>query len=332
MNPELSATRDIILEIESTLADTIIGQDRLIRMLMIGVFAGGHILIEWVPGLGKTKTIRTLADILGLDTKRISFTPDLLPSDLTGSEIYRPQKGEFTIRKGPMFTNILIADEINRTPPKVQSALLEAMEEKSVTIGESTLPLPAPFFTFATQNPLEHEGTYPLPEAQLDRFMLRVVIDYPDTESEKRILRQGNSPIKTNNTHHLSTKDILDMQAFISDNIRVDDKVYDYITAILRETRTLCHETIKVDFGKNPSWIYIAPLSYGASTRAGIAFLKTAKIRALMEGRDYVMPEDIKYMAHAILDHRMSLSYEGQSEDLSLGDITEKILNTVRIP
>jgi MoxR-like ATPase len=333
MNPELTATREMILAIESDLGNTILGQSRLIRILMIVLFAWGHILIEWVPWLGKTKTIRTLASILGLDTKRISFTPDLLPSDLTGTEIYRPQKGEFSIRKWPIFTNILIADEINRTPPKVQSALLEAMEERCVTIGDTSLPLPDPFFTFATQNPLEHEGTYPLPEAQLDRFILRIIIGYPDPKEEGNILRdQTKLGTPKIHPHPLTAKDILDIQNFIAENIRIDDKIYEYITAILQESRRLCTETIKVDFGKNPSGIHIPPLSYGASTRAGLAFIKATKVRALLEGRDFVMPEDIKHLAHDILDHRMGLSYEAISENISVYDVTEKILNTVRIP
>lgn len=333
MNGELNTAREIILEIEAHLIERIIGQNDLIRKLMIGVFAWGHILIEWVPGLGKTKTIRTLAELLGLDTKRVSFTPDLLPSDLTGTEIYRPQKWEFSIRKGPIFTNILIADEINRTPPKVQSALLEAMEEKSVTLWDTTFPLPVPFFTFATQNPLEHEGTYPLPEAQLDRFMLRVIIDYPDPVSESVILQQIGKPRElTEQKHHITGTDIIDIQEFLEKNIRVDEKIYEYITRILSESRRLCHESMKIDFWTDPSWIYVVPLSYGASTRAGIAFLKTAKICAFLAWRDYVLPEDIKYLAHEILDHRLGLSYAAQSEWIRIHEITTKILNTVKIP
>jgi MoxR-like ATPase len=333
MNQELVATREMILSIEQDLEKTILGQSHLIRNLMIVLFSWGHMLIEWVPGLGKTKTIRTLAEIIGLDTKRVSFTPDLLPSDLTGTEIYRPQKGEFSVRKGPIFTHILIADEINRTPPKVQSALLEAMEERCVTIGDTSLALPDPFFTFATQNPLEHEGTYPLPEAQLDRFTLRTIISYPDQDQEIAILKdQSTQEWDEVLTHRITAHDILDIQKYISTQIRIDEKIYTYITAILSESRRLCEETIRIDFWKDPSGIHIAPLSYGASTRAGLAFIKTAKVRALLEGRDFVMPEDIKSLAHDILDHRMGLSYEAISENISIYDITEKILNTVRIP
>ena len=189
MNPALTHINDTLAAIKTEVQRDIIGQDLLIEKLLITIFSGGHALLEGFPGLGKTKTIRTLARVLSLPTKRISFTPDLLPSDLTGAEIYRPGKKDFEVRKGPIFTSILLADEINRTPPKVQSALLEAMEEKQVTIAEDTFILPSPFIVFATQNPLEHEGTYPLPEAQLDRFLMRIVLDYPTAEDEKSILR-----------------------------------------------------------------------------------------------------------------------------------------------
>lgn len=306
----------------------------MIDKLIITFFAGGHALLEWVPGLGKTRTIRTFARVLGLDTGRVSFTPDLLPSDLTGNEIYRQQKGEFTIRKGPIFTHILLADEINRTPPKVQSALLEAMEEKKVTIGDKTLDLPLPFVVFATQNPLEHEGTYPLPEAQLDRFMMRIVLQYPSPEDEKRIFMQettgtpppigeagrGTPHTPSDSPEKLDTSDLLEMISYIEKSVRVDEKIYDYIWDIIGATRKLATTSTP------------PILSYGASTRAGLALIRAGRVRAVLCGRDYMLPEDIKSLAHDILDHRIGLSYESMSEWITPYSVTEKILDSVRIP
>lgn len=349
MNPALTHIQETLLSIQTGAKKEIIGQDALLEKLIITIFAGGHALLEWVPGLGKTKTIRTISDILGLDTKRISFTPDLIPSDLTGNEIYRPQKGDFHIRKGPIFTNILLADEINRTPPKVQSALLEAMEEKRVTISETTFTLSKPFIVFATQNPLEHEGTYPLPEAQLDRFLMRIHIDYPLKEDEKQIFIQetshtipssdakntiGENIEETDSSSHqndtknevltITGNDIIEMTEYISDHTHVDDNIYDYISDILHETRRLTHDSTNA--------LSRAPLAYGASTRAGLSLIRASKVRAVMQGRDYVMPEDIKWLAHDIIDHRIGLSYEAISEWITQFTIVSKILETVKIP
>lgn len=353
MNPALAHIHDTLHTIKAEVEREIIGQEVLVEKLIITIFSGGHALLEGVPGLGKTKTIRTLAKVLWLDTKRISFTPDLLPSDLTGNEIYRPQKGEFSVRKGPIFTQILLADEINRTPPKVQSALLESMEEKKVTIGEKTFDLPAPFFVFATQNPLEHEGTYPLPEAQLDRFLMRIILDYPKIEDEKRIFMQetranlsvseeeslsespkGFSAIakdeKKMEVISISETDFLEMTDYIADHIHVDGKIYNYISDILTATRKLTKwwQNISTPPSHNPA----IPLSYGASTRAGLALIRAGRVRALMAGRDYMMPEDVKYLAHDILDHRIGLSYEAVSEGFTTYQVTEQILGNVRVP
>jgi MoxR-like ATPase len=242
MNSALEHIHELLLRLKNEVQKDIIGQDDLIDKLIITLFAGGHALIEGVPGLGKTKTVRTLATVLALDTKRISFTPDLLPSDLTGSEIYRIGKGDFTVRKGPIFTNILLADEINRTPPKVQSALLEAMEEKKVTIGDTTFPLSEPFVVFATQNPLEHEGTYPLPEAQLDRFLMKIVLHYPNTTDEKRIfLSETKESLRDREERFepINPTDIIEMQEYIKNTVRVDEKIYEYISSLLEATRKL---------------------------------------------------------------------------------------------
>ncbi|MBP9779964.1 AAA family ATPase [Candidatus Gracilibacteria bacterium] len=359
MNPALSHIRDILIGFRNEVKKDIIGQDELIDKLLITVFSGGHALLEGVPGLGKTRTIRSLAMALSLDTKRISFTPDLLPSDLTGNEIYRVKDGKFEVRKGPIFTGILLADEINRTPPKVQSALLEAMEEKRVTIGEKTLDLPLPFIVFATQNPLEHEGTYPLPEAQLDRFLMKIVLDYPSREDERQILIQETSIKNSHDTtkssstslsklginlleseysvpHPLSVEkdgttslkegDFLEIIDYIAKNIRVDEKIYEYVGDILTELRKLTQIPIQ---GKREE--AFALLSYGPSTRAGLALIRAGRIHALLDNRDYMLPDDVKSLAHDILDHRIGLSYEAQSEGVSTWSVTAKVLENVKI-
>ena len=336
MNPHLSSTRDIIISLEQDIGLEIIGQPDLIRKLIITLFSGGHALIEWVPGLGKTKAIKTLAKVLWYDMKRISFTPDLLPTDLTGVEIYRPQTGKFEIRKWPIFTSILLADEINRTPPKVQSALLEAMEESQVTIGNETFTLPSPFFVIATENPLEHEGTYPLPEAQLDRFFMKIILSYPHPEDEKKIfLQEGTLAERKISDTPIKPKELIEIQEYITKNIRVDGKIYDYISDILEATRG------RHLWWENPLWWknldtrmsnLASLISYGASTRAGLALIAWARIVALIEERDYVTPDDIKYLAHDILRHRIGLSYEALSEGITPDQIISEILGKVRIP
>lgn len=328
MNPALSHIRDILIGFRNEVKSDIIGQDELIDKLLITVFSGWHALLEWVPWLGKTKTIRTLAQVLGLETKRISFTPDLLPSDLTGNEIYRVKEWKFEVRKWPIFTGILLADEINRTPPKVQSALLEAMEEKQVTIGEKTLDLPLPFIVFATQNPLEHEGTYPLPEAQLDRFLMKIVLDYPSRQNEKHIFIQetGEQVKSSDKKQNINKEDILEMIEYIAKNIRVDDKIYEYVGDLLSELRKLTKITI--EWKRDESF---ALLSYWPSTRAGLALIRAGRIHALLDNRDYMLPDDVKSLAHDILDHRIWLSYEAQSEWVSTWSVTAKVLENVKV-
>lgn len=320
MNPHLSSTRDILLALEWAVRESIIGQDDLIRKLIITLFASGHALIEWVPWLGKTEVVKTLARVLGYDFKRVSFTPDLLPGDITGYEMYRKESGKFEVRKGPVFTHILLADEINRTPPKVQSALLEAMEERQITIGEKSLALPSPFFVIATENPLEHEGTYPLPEAELDRFLMKLIVTYPAKSDEKKIIIEKSRPKgdrdqKSWSLPKISTEELAEIQNYIIDQIRIDDKIYDYISDILVATRSHAHG-----------------ISYGASTRAGLALVRTARILALLEGRDYVLPEDVKSLAPDILRHRIGLSYEALSKKISPDMIVREILESVRVP
>lgn len=323
MIPPIQHIQDTLNALHRAIAHEIIGQDVLIEKLIVTIFAGGHALLEWVPGLGKTKTIRTIAKILALDHKRISFTPDLLPSDLIGAEIFRPGKGDFSVRKWPIFTHILLADEINRTPPKVQSALLEAMEEKQVTIGDTSFELPSPFIVFATQNPLEYEGTYPLPEAQLDRFLMRIILSYPHAEDEKRIFQVASeSPLSCPDSPgniQLSRDDISEMAEYITKIVRIDTKIYHYVHAILAALRAHVGDDT-------------ALLQYWPSTRAGIALIRAARVLAAIRGRDTVMPEDIKYLAHDVLDHRMGRSYRAITEGIAVKQITEKVLDTVYIP
>ena len=327
MNPVLNHIHGVLTRLKSAMQKDIIGQDELIEKLLITFFAGGHALLEGVPGLGKTKTIRTLAKVLGLDTKRVSFTPDLLPSDLTGNEIYRMGKWDFSVRKGPIFTSILLADEINRTPPKVQSALLEAMEEKKVTIADKTFDLPSPFVVFATQNPLEHEGTYPLPEAQLDRFLLKIILDYPSPEDERRIFEQETNREDIMSSEEsaeiLSPTDIEEMVAYITKNIRVDEKVYRYVSDLLSASRNLAKNT-----SPESEWV----LSYWASTRAGLALIRAWRVRALLQNRDYILPEDIKHLAHSVLDHRIGVSYTAAADGVTAYQVIERVLQSVIIP
>lgn len=323
MNEALFHISETIKNLENNLKSVIIGQDDLIRKLIITIFSGGHALIEWKPWLGKTRAIRALAESFSLDNKRISFTSDLLPSDLIGSEIFRPNSHNFEIRKWPIFTNILLADEINRTPPKVQSALLEAMEERQVTIGNETIPLPKPFFVFATQNPLENEGTYPLPEAQLDRFFMKIILDFPNPENEKKIFEKNFSQ-KNPLPSIFSWEEIIEIQNFIEKMVKIDEKIIDYISRILIAYRHLEKSDTLFKSGD-------ALLSYGPSTRAGLTLIRAAKVRAVTEGRDFVLPEDIKVLAPNIINHRIGLSYHAMSEGFTKEKITEKILDFVNI-
>jgi MoxR-like ATPase len=308
--------RNLVAELKKEINKVIIGQEYMVDRILIGLLTGGHILLEGVPGLAKSLTASTSAKVLGVDFKRIQFTPDLLPADILGTEIYHQKTGEFIIKKGPIFSNFILADEINRSPAKVQSALLEAMQEKQVTIGEATYPLDKPFLVIATQNPLEQHGTYPLPEAQQDRFMLKLKIQYPNKEEEREIINRyarGESELPAVSTV-VSREDIFIMQKCVED-IHLDNKITDYVLNIVFKTR-------------EPS----PYISCGASPRASISLIKAAKCRAFIEGRDFVVPDDIKAMAFDAMRHRIMLSYEAEAEDITAERIIEGILETVNLP
>ena len=299
----------------------IVGQNYMIDGLLMGILAGGHILLEGVPGLAKTLSVRTLAEVIDVDFKRIQFTPDLLPADLIGTMVYRQQTGEFVPRKGPIFANIVLADEINRAPAKVQSALLESMEEHQVTIGTQTWPLPSPFFVLATQNPIEQEGTYPLPEAQLDRFIMKLVVDYPSDEEELQILRRMGEYKELTVNKVLSASSIIKLRE-VAASILVDERIEKYIVSIVSASRE------KDRFLHN----YVKYIEYGASTRATIYLYRCAKIRAMFDGRTFVVPDDVKKVAKDVLRHRIVLSYEAESEDLSAGDVVSQMLKVIPVP
>jgi MoxR-like ATPase len=300
----------------------IVGQRAMIDRLLIGLLTAGHILLEGVPGLAKTLAVRTLAQGLQLSFHRIQFTPDLLPADVVGTQIYNPRTGDFSIKKGPIFAHCVLADEINRAPAKVQSALLEAMQEKQVTIGETTYPLEPPFMVLATQNPIEQEGTYPLPEAQVDRFMLKVKLNYPTKEEELAILnRMAAVEAKLSVEAVLSANDIFDLRRAI-DQIHVDDKVKRYIVDVVHATR-----------GPGEYGLDIAPyVQYGASPRATIFLTRGARAQAFLEGRGYVTPQDVKTIGYDVLRHRVSVTYEAEAEDLAPDDLIKRIFDHLKVP
>lgn len=299
----------------------IIGQAGMIDGLLMGVITGGHILVEGVPGLAKTQMVKTIAEVLNADFKRIQFTPDLLPADLTGTMIYRPQTGEFVPRKGPVFTNVILADEINRAPAKVQAALLEAMAEGQVTIGENTYRLADPFFVMATQNPIEQEGTYQLPEAQLDRFIMKLKVDYPSPQEELQILDQMDSRNEQVLRKVFSKYSIQDLKE-LSTHIRVDESIKKYIVSIVNASRVKGRHQLP----------FTRFIEFGASPRASIALYNCARVQALYEKRDFVLPEDVKAVAYNVLRHRIVLSYEAESEEMSSDDVIRDILSVVAVP
>uniref|UniRef100_UPI003742F4EE AAA family ATPase n=1 Tax=Mucilaginibacter myungsuensis TaxID=649104 RepID=UPI003742F4EE len=301
----------------------IVGQKYMVDRLLIGLLADGHILLEGVPGLAKTLAINTLSKCVQADFSRIQFTPDLLPADLLGTMIYNQQKAEFVVRKGPLFSNFILADEINRAPAKVQSALLEAMQEKQVTIGDTTYPLPTPFLVLATQNPLEQEGTYPLPEAQLDRFMLKVVIGYPNKEDEKRIVRSNISPSgMLKPSPIIKPEDILKARKVVRE-VYMDEKIEQYIIDIVFATRY-------PDQYKLAEYKHL--ITYGGSPRASINLALAAKAYAFIKRRGYVIPEDVRAVAHDVMRHRIGISYEAEAENMTTEEIITGILNVVEVP
>ena len=300
----------------------IVGQKHLIESLLIGLLSDGHVLLEGVPGLAKTKAIKTLASLIDADFSRIQFTPDLLPADVTGTLIYSQKDESFSVKKGPIFANFVLADEINRAPAKVQSALLEAMQERQVTLGKDTFDLPKPFLVLATQNPIEQEGTYPLPEAQVDRFMLKVVIDYPKLEEEKLIIRQNIKGEKDDVRPVLRTSDIVEARKIVRE-VYLDEKIEQYIADIVFATR------YPEKYGMKDMKNYI---SFGGSPRASINLALAARAYAFIKRRGYVIPEDVRAVAHDVLRHRIGLSYEAEANNISSEEIISKILNQVEVP
>jgi len=300
----------------------IVGQKHLVESLMIGLLSDGHILLEGVPGLAKTLAIKTLSDLIKGDYSRIQFTPDLLPADVIGTMIYSQKKEEFSIRKGPVFANFILADEINRAPAKVQSALLEAMQERQVTIGDSTYKLPEPFLVLATQNPIEQEGTYPLPEAQVDRFMLKVVVNYPKKEEEKLIIRQNLKKEKPQVTAVLTPKEIIEARDVVR-QVYIDEKIEKYIIDIVFATR------FPQEYGLNTLKEMI---SFGASPRASINLALAARAYAFIKRRGYVIPEDVRAVCYDVLRHRIGLSYEAEANNMTSDEIITEILNSVEVP
>ncbi|HJZ91802.1 MAG TPA: MoxR family ATPase [Gemmataceae bacterium] len=300
----------------------LVGQKHLINRLIVGLLTDGHILLEGVPGLAKTLAVRTVARALHLEFRRIQFTPDLLPADVVGTQIYNPRTGDFSVKKGPVFANVILADEINRAPAKVQSALLEAMQEKQVTIGDRTYDLPLPFFVLATQNPVEQEGTYPLPEAQVDRFMLKVLIDYPNRAEELSILeRMGRIEPKIEVRPVLTADELTGLRRAV-DAIYVDEKIKGYLVDLVQATRR------PADYGLELTGL----IQYGASPRATIALVRAARAQAFLDGRGYVTPQDVKLAAPDVLRHRLLVSYEAEAEELKSEDLLTRILDKLPVP
>ena len=322
LTEKIELESQFIEDIFSEMSKVIVGQKRMVERLLVGLLASGHILLEGVPGLAKTTAIKTLAAAISAKFQRIQFTPDLLPADLVGTLIYNQKTGDFFTRKGPIFANFILADEINRAPAKVQSALLEAMQERQVTIGEETFLLERPFLVLATQNPIEQEGTYPLPEAQVDRFMLKVVIDYPSREEELSIMRQQIADEVIMPEPVVQTEAIFRARKIVKE-IYLDPKVEDYILDLVFATR----EPEKYGLEKLKGLI-----SYGASPRASIYLAQTAKAFAFIRRRGYVIPEDIRSIGMDVLRHRVMLSYEAEAEELKSEDIIKQIFDTIEVP
>lgn len=322
LNDLIATKSDIVNLVNQGMKQTIVGQKHLIDSLLIALLSNGHVLLEGVPGLAKTLAIKTLASIIDAKYSRIQFTPDLLPADVVGTMMYSVQKESFQIKKGPVFANFVLADEINRAPAKVQSALLEAMQERQVTIGDETFKLDNPFLVMATQNPIEQEGTYPLPEAQVDRFLLKVIISYPNKEEEKEIIRQNIQGVKQEVKPLLTPAEILETQKIVS-KIYIDEKIERYIVDIVHATR------FPADCGlKDLSSV----ISFGASPRASISLALASRAYAFLRSRGYVIPEDVRAVCHDVLRHRIGLSYEAEANNISADEIVSNILDKVIVP
>ena len=321
-NEQIAEGASFVYRLREEIAKVIVGQRYVIDRLLIGLLSNGHVLLEGVPGLAKTTAVKTLADAVDADFRRVQFTPDLLPADLLGTLIYNPREGEFSTKKGPIFANIILADEINRAPAKVQSALLEAMQERQVTIGDETFPLPSPFLVLATQNPIEQEGTYPLPEAQVDRFMLKLSVDYPSREEERLILdRMALTDSSPTVSGIISPADIIEARKLV-DAVYIDDKIKEYVIDLVVATRD--PKAFELD---------LEPLiQYGASPRATLFLTLAAKAHAFIEGRAYVTPQDVKSIGTDVLRHRVSISYEAEAEELTSDSIVQRIFDGVPVP
>ena len=318
---EVERTSPLVRAVQNEMKKIMVGQDYLLERLLIGLIANGHILVEGVPGLAKTTAVKTLAQTIATSFQRIQFTPDLLPADLIGTQIYLPKSGEFTIRKGPVFSNIILADEINRAPAKVQSALLECMQERQVTIGDTTFALEEPFLVMATQNPIEQEGTYPLPEAQLDRFMLKLKVGYPGKAEEKEIMKRIAGRTLEKIEPVATPQKILEVRS-VADRIYIDEKLQDYIVEIVCATREPRIFGIDIEH----------LIQFGASPRASIYLNQAARAYAFLQGRGYVTPQDIKTIGRDVLRHRIILSYEAEAENLTTDDIITRVFDTIEVP
>lgn len=323
LNEKINEKSKFLDSILGEISKTIVGQDEIVNKILIGLFSNGHILLEGVPGLAKTTIIKTLSDLISSKFQRIQFTPDMLPADLIGTLIFNQKNGLFETKKGPIFSNIILADEINRSPAKVQSALLEAMQERQITIGENSFVLDDPFLVFATQNPIEQEGTYPLPEAQVDRFMMKLKINYPNKEQELEILKRNTLLMDiTKPKTVIKLSDIKNSRKLINE-IYVDKKIQNYVVDIILASR-------------NPEEYKIGEISnfikYGASPRATIFLISASKSRAFMQGRGYVIPEDIRYVIHDVLRHRIIPTFEAEAEEINSEYIIESILSEIEVP
>lgn len=322
LNELIAANSSFVTMITKGMDQRIVGQKHLVDSLLVALLCNGHVLLEGVPGLAKTLAIKTLANLIEAKYSRIQFTPDLLPSDVIGTMIYSVRNEKFEIKKGPVFANFVLADEINRAPAKVQSALLEAMQERQVTIGDNTFPLPKPFLVMATQNPIEQEGTYPLPEAQMDRFLLKVVIGYPSKEEEKRIMRQNIKGDLEPVRPLMRPEEILEAQKLVR-KIYIDEKIEDYIVDIVFATREPDKQGLS-----NLKGI----LEFGASPRASISLAQASRAYAFLRGRGYVIPEDVRAVCHDVLRHRLGLSYEAEANNITADKVITEILDAVKVP
>ena len=321
LNEQSKKYAEQIMEVVSEVQKVIVGQEQVIKKLVIAMMADGHVLLEGVPGLAKTKMVDTLSKTLGANFCRIQFTPDLLPADIIGTKIYDNKKEKFVTEKGPIFSNLILADEINRAPPKVQSALLEAMQERQVSIHGGTYEIEKPFLVLATQNPIESEGTYRLPEAQIDRFALKLIIDYPSKDNEKLIIQRNTQENKPSANNIISKKIILEIQKFVQ-KIYADEKIEEYVSSIVDATRNPKNYNLELD----------GIIEFGASPRASIWLILAAKANALLAGRGFVIPEDIKSIAHDVLRHRITLTFEAEADGHTPDDLINKILEKVRAP